>query len=169
MRSHVLSSNPYLSEESRMLCSAATVHQKAVRYPQKLSSELTWSFMFYKVVIYCSSFCKCWALCLLKALFCRILAISCSVLFNCNDFLVTSVFTRIIGGHLYVFFPFRYWNLTLQSVTTGKQPLISRWIGCIYEVISMRQEVMMMNGSKPLPRHSFPCRRVVAMVGVRAI
>lgn len=44
-----------------MLREEATVHQTAVRCPQGLSSELTCSFMFYKVVIYCISFPKCWA------------------------------------------------------------------------------------------------------------
>lgn len=35
-----------------MLCKEATVHQKPVRCPQRLSSEQTCSFMYYKVVIY---------------------------------------------------------------------------------------------------------------------
>lgn len=35
-----------------MLCEEATVHQKTVRCPRMLSSKLTCSFMFYKVVIY---------------------------------------------------------------------------------------------------------------------
>lgn len=42
-------------------------------------------------------------------------------------------------------------------MTTGKQPLISLCITCIYQVISMTQEVIMMNGSEPPPRHMSPC------------
>lgn len=52
------------SEESRMLCQEAAAHQTSVRCPPALSSELTCSFMLYKVVIYVFKIalaCDCWA------------------------------------------------------------------------------------------------------------
>lgn len=48
----------FIPEESSERCWAATVHQKPVRHPLKLSSALTCPFKCYKVVIYHPGFRK---------------------------------------------------------------------------------------------------------------
>lgn len=52
-----------------------------------------------------------------------------------------------------------------QQLTDNKAPS-GRWIGCIYEVMSVGQEVRMMNGGRPRKRCSFPCQSVVAVADV---
>lgn len=51
-----------------------------------------------------------------------------------------------------------------RQLTDNKAPS-GRWIGCIYEVMSVGQEVMMMNGGRPLKGGSFPCHCAVAVAG----
>lgn len=69
-----------------MLCRAATVHQKAVRCPERLSSGLTCSFMCHKVVIYSIKLLQVLGFISTKSI---VLPISCAVLRNCETLQVS--------------------------------------------------------------------------------